>query len=476
MTQDNYNYRTNPFFLRDQFDTTGKYGIPIIPKPNLSTEDLKDLRFIGFDKITSDQGKHANRMVHFFLYDYKFGRAWDTPDSDIENLKKYRAVLTPDFSMYTEMPEAMLLYNVFRNRWCGAYFASQGMRVIPTVNFGLESSFNFCFEGIEKGSVVAVSTYMVQEKEGREPQKDFFMAGYNEMMRCIEPEAVICYHEPFPEMAGNIIYINYELSSWQHMNDDIANTPDAIESRAKTVGSNDGYRVTKYGGYVERYADHNSTIPIGHRVVKYGGNVVQLGAGSAYGGNWVPKNEDAERYLGEAGQVKTTYDRNGNQRDTKIGEDGRATIERHYTDHGRPDKHSDPHDHEISWDNPTSHPDPQNPINYPNGAPEFKRYGGLYTMTTKNFNGANSNINFESIADFQESMRYHAEVEFDYAGKQYGIIPDWEEENTKFSFYEANKPETEIIFDSSDDLLNHYIGDKKLREIIKDITVLFRSI
>lgn len=177
MTQGNYNYRTNPFFLRDQFHEKGKYGIPIIPKPKMSSEDLTDLRLIGFDKIKSDQGKHANRMVHFFLYDYKFERVWDKPDSDIENLKKYRAVLTPDFSMYTEMPEAMLLYNVFRNRWCGAYFASQGIRVIPTVNFGLENSFDFCFEGIEKGSVVALSTYMVQEKEGREAQKDFFMAG-----------------------------------------------------------------------------------------------------------------------------------------------------------------------------------------------------------------------------------------------------------------------------------------------------------
>lgn len=125
--------------------------------------------------------------------------------------------------MYTEMPDAMLLYNVFRNRWCGAYYASKGLRVIPSVNFGLESSFDFCFEGIEKGSVVAVSTYMVQEKEGREAQKDFFMAGYNEMLRRIEPEAVICYHEPFPEMEGNIVYVNYELNSWQHMGDDKEN-------------------------------------------------------------------------------------------------------------------------------------------------------------------------------------------------------------------------------------------------------------
>ena len=57
--------------------------------------------------------------------------------------------------MYLEMAPVMQLYNVFRNRWCGAYWASKGLRVIPTVNWGDESSFDFCFEGIEKGSVVS---------------------------------------------------------------------------------------------------------------------------------------------------------------------------------------------------------------------------------------------------------------------------------------------------------------------------------
>jgi len=37
----------------------------------------------------------------------------------VETLKKYRAVLTPDFSMYLEMHPVMQLYNTFRNRWVG---------------------------------------------------------------------------------------------------------------------------------------------------------------------------------------------------------------------------------------------------------------------------------------------------------------------------------------------------------------------
>lgn len=91
--------------------------------------------------------------------------------------------------------------NVFRNRWCGAYWASKGIRVVPTVNLGRRvSTFDFCFEGIEKGSVVAVSTYMAWDHHNRQDQKEWFMAGYNEMLRRIEPEKIICYNTPFPEM------------------------------------------------------------------------------------------------------------------------------------------------------------------------------------------------------------------------------------------------------------------------------------
>ena len=54
--------------------------------------------------------------------------------------------------MYLEMAPVMQIYNVFCNRWCGAYWASKGIRVIPSVNWGDENTFDFCLEGIEKGS------------------------------------------------------------------------------------------------------------------------------------------------------------------------------------------------------------------------------------------------------------------------------------------------------------------------------------
>lgn len=94
---------------------------------------------------------------------------------------------TTGLSVYLEMASVLQLYNVFRNRCCGAYWASQGLRVVPTVNWGDETTFDFCFEGIEKGSVVAVSTYMASAHDNRCEQKEWFLTGYREMLQRIEP-------------------------------------------------------------------------------------------------------------------------------------------------------------------------------------------------------------------------------------------------------------------------------------------------
>lgn len=200
MTEENYKYRTNPMFLRNQFGT----DMPILKKISLQDDEREDLRLIGFDIAKTETDTHFNRFVHFFLYDYKFEDIWNNPDKYIEKLSQYKAVLTPDFSMYIEMNENMQRYNTFRNRWVGAYLADKGIRVIPTVNWGLENTFDFCFNGIEKGSTVAVSTYMASAHGNRADQKDFFMAGYNEMLKRIEPEDARFLGEP-----GEIKYTHF---------------------------------------------------------------------------------------------------------------------------------------------------------------------------------------------------------------------------------------------------------------------------
>lgn len=70
---------------------------------------------------------------------------------------------------------------------------------------------------------IFICTTMVFEHGKTPAQKEFFLKGYNELLRRIEPEYVLCYNTPFPEMEGDIITVDYELSSWKHMNEDAKN-------------------------------------------------------------------------------------------------------------------------------------------------------------------------------------------------------------------------------------------------------------
>ncbi len=461
MTEENYKYRTNDLFLRNQFNGSGEFDIPIIPKCSFADEELNDLLLIGFDKIKSDE-KNFERIVHFFLYDYKFENIWNKPNIYVNKLRKYKAVLSPDFSMYLEMNKTIQLYNTFRNRWCGAFLASKGIKVIPTVNWGDESTFDFCFEGIPKGSIVAVSTYMVHEHANHADQKSFFMKGYNEMIKRIEPSKIICYSEPFPEMKGNIIYVDYELSSWKYLNKNTIN----LLSTAKK-----GIIIKKT--IVQPVNLHMEPL--------------NKGTGSAYGGEWIPKKTDDERFLGEPGEIKESFDKNGERRLTKIGDDGRAVKERHFSFHNRADKHSNPHDHIIKWDPNRGNPLPQAPINYDDFIPEFKSYKEVkYKLNDKLIR--NDEDRFKTISEFKWCVDCGGEVEFIWKGKSYSITHPDGRINIGEGYYKINGKYYNVASneecvdvegmwgDKAEDILDYIVCGDKLRDIITQVENVVRTI
>lgn len=184
----------NEFIYHEQ--SIGKYDFPIIKKQDI---DVSKIEFLSYVNAKKDDVENKHKTIHFFTYDWKFEKVYEKAEEELEKLSQYYCLLSPDFSLFTNMPLALQIESVFKNRWCGAYWQSKGLKVIPTVSWGDERSFDFCFEGIEEGSIVAVCTYY---RENCEPE---FMPGYKKMLEKIKPSLVICYDEPFKEMEGKII-------------------------------------------------------------------------------------------------------------------------------------------------------------------------------------------------------------------------------------------------------------------------------
>lgn len=196
-------YRSSNLFLRNEFETDGVWGFPIIVKQKL---DLSNIELIACSDTSMRDTSNLHKGVHFFVDDYRFESIYEHPERSINKFSKYRFLLTPDNSLFVEMSPWRQIESIGHSRWVGAYWQSKGLIVIPTVSWAQPSSYRYCFSAIEKGTIVAVGMI------GCKRAKMAFLKGYNAMIEAIEPSAIICFGSPFPEMTGNIIPIDYLLS------------------------------------------------------------------------------------------------------------------------------------------------------------------------------------------------------------------------------------------------------------------------
>lgn len=190
--------------MRNSFPSAGKWNIPLVKKQKLFVDDV--MLIACSDTRANDVKENTQKGVHFFVDDYRFSGIYDHPDRSLARYSQYAFLLTPDFSTYADMDLWRQLENVGKNRWVGAFWQSKGLTVIPTISWSNSRSFEFCFDGVEQGSIVAVGMIGCKKARAR------FMCGYNEMLQRLRPEKIIVFGTPFPEMSGDIIPVDYRAS------------------------------------------------------------------------------------------------------------------------------------------------------------------------------------------------------------------------------------------------------------------------
>lgn len=130
-------------------------------------------------------------------HDIKFADVLLSTEQYLDDLKRFPGVITPDCSLYWDMPLCLQIANVYMNRAVGCYLQKQGIYVIPNVRLGDKRTYTtmvlpekVAFLGLPKHSVVSVGTYgCVDTKE----EKACFRAGLIAMLEELEPEVVLVY-------------------------------------------------------------------------------------------------------------------------------------------------------------------------------------------------------------------------------------------------------------------------------------------
>lgn len=185
-----------------EYNGAGLYDIPLLNECDIDKQTLIDTPIQGFNFALKTQNPE-NIGVHFFLHDYQFERVWKYPDRYVEVLKKFKFVLSPDFSPYADMPEALKIYNVYRNRWCARFWQDSGITVIPTVTWSDENSLEYCLDGIKENSVIAISTM----GEGRWANYKSLKTSWNHVINKLKPNAILLYGKDLSnELTGDIVF------------------------------------------------------------------------------------------------------------------------------------------------------------------------------------------------------------------------------------------------------------------------------
>ena len=156
--------------------------------PCIKAEDRLPTRLIHFSKVFGS--KDYDAWVHFYEDDVSFERLWNLPNKYLPILKKYAGVISPDFSVYRDMPLVMQQWNTYRSRAIGHWLQENGIPVIPNVRWGDERTYDLCCAGVPRNSTIAVGSHgcikLLQERP-------HFINGLDYAVRKLRPKIVIVY-------------------------------------------------------------------------------------------------------------------------------------------------------------------------------------------------------------------------------------------------------------------------------------------
>ena len=170
-------------FLVENATYSGKWEIPCLNKETAVPNDL-----ILFSKAVSSNA--FDSWVCFYEDDINFERLWNNPQKYLPILKRFAGVISPDFSLYRDMPLVMQEWNVYRGRAIAPWLQENGVPVIPNIRWGDERTYKLCCCGIHHGGTIAVGPHgCIKLLQEREPFKN----GLDYVVRRIRPDTIVVY-------------------------------------------------------------------------------------------------------------------------------------------------------------------------------------------------------------------------------------------------------------------------------------------
>ncbi len=186
-----------------------------IPQMSLPKRMEVPKNLIPFSKMKYSAS--CSEYVHFYEHDAVFRDFLQNPERYIEQFYHFPGIISPDTSLYRDMPLALQIANTYLNRSAGCYMQEQGLNVYPNIRWGDERSYTpvfsdvpFSFLGVPKHGIVSVSTFGCIRRN--ENQKHFH-DGFHAMLKYLEPEIVLIHgampDNVFADLPPRLRYFHY---------------------------------------------------------------------------------------------------------------------------------------------------------------------------------------------------------------------------------------------------------------------------
>ena len=195
--RDNFKDIFGVYFL-ESLSFEGDYDMPIVG----NFDDISVIDYIALYSDTSEYNKTENTCVAFYQYDHVFDGIHGLYNSiiykDEERLDKFRErfkgvkyIVAPDYSLFGDFPNALQIFNIYKSRVCMCWLiANTKAKILPNVRWTFPFTFEYCFDGIMKGSNIAIGVLgQIRDKENRK----MFLDGFKVAIDRIEPKCILVY-------------------------------------------------------------------------------------------------------------------------------------------------------------------------------------------------------------------------------------------------------------------------------------------
>jgi hypothetical protein len=135
------------------------------------------------------------QIVHFYEPDVNFVRILHNPKKYIDLLKKFNAVIGPDFSQKIGYQPFVCFENSWWNKALSAYFQKEGIVVIPNVTWSTPASYSYAFSGLPKNSIIAINCTGIKSSS---VSIYLWRKGYEQAIRILEPTLILRYGDVMP--------------------------------------------------------------------------------------------------------------------------------------------------------------------------------------------------------------------------------------------------------------------------------------